>query len=639
MSNLSTRRALSVRSRLMIVAGLCALLAALPTTLLAVRYLGDYSGVEHEAASLGSQRDWQAVVEAIDAHQVQAAATRVKPEAEAARQQAAANVDRNFATLRQALVADHASAQRLQAVDRLQGEFDQVAAAAAKKELQPPQLIAKDQSIEMGVFAEIEALSADAGLEVDPEPAAHYAIHAGLQVAPRVSSALSELSSIAGAVAIDDIALVSAATARYHAQAEALRVDLTEASRGDTHLQSQIGPVLEQLETQRKMVDGTLAAAAADVNFPLDKMSQTLADATKLQAQLSQRVFEFVGQGLQARSATLRLRALGVLAAVAIGLLGVAAVLWRTVGNILRSVHRVVETTERIAAGDLTRPVPENRGDELGRILSAIALMQQRLRDLVSQIHSSSTQITHAAAEIASGNQDLSQRTESTAASLQETANDMERFADAAREGAVSANEASALVQQASAAAASGGHVVTQVVETMQGIHGSSQRIAEITGVIDGIAFQTNILALNAAVEAARAGDHGRGFAVVASEVRSLAQRSAQAAREIKSLIQTSVERIADGSRLASDAGSAMQDIVGRIDDATRRMSDVAAGVETQYDNIGRMRGAIDRLDGITQQNAALVEQSAAAAESLRDQADQMHGLVGVFRVSGDLAA
>ena len=352
------------------------------------------------------------------------------------------------------------------------------------------------------------------------------------------------------------------------------------------------------------------------------------------QQQVSQGAFDSVAQELDARSAALRLRAWSVLAAVVLGLLGAAAVLWRTVSNILRAVHRIVATTERIAGGDLTRAVPVDRGDELGRILAAIASMQQRLRDLVAQIHSTSTGITHAAAEIASGNHDLSVRTESTAADLQSTASDMDRFASAAREGAASAHQANDFVQQASSAALQGGDVVKRVVATMHGIEGSSRRIAEITSVIDGIAFQTNILALNAAVEAARAGDHGRGFAVVASEVRSLAQRSAQAAREIKSLIQTSVERISDGSRFATEAGEAMQDIVTRIGDATRRMGDVTNGVRTQVEQIGRMRGSLERLDGLTQQNAALVEQSAASAESLRDQADQMHGLVGVFRLS-----
>ncbi len=628
------RRALSVRSRLIIVAGLCTALAALPTALLAVRFLGDYSDAHRESASLASQRAWQSVISAMSRHAVLVAAARVKPEAEEARKAAALDFDRAMASLQGALAADGAAPRQLAAADRIRHAFDDLAGAAARKELVPAQLVAREQAMETEAFGAIESLANDAGLELDPQASAHYLIHAGLQSAPRVSSALSELSSIAAAIAIDDIALVSAASTRYHLQAEALRVDLVEAGQDSPRLAAQFAPVLAQLKTQREMVDGALAAAALDVNYPLATMSHALDEAKQLQMQLSQRSFDSVEQALRERSDALRLRALGVLAAVALGLLGVGFVLWRTVSNILRAVLRVVDATERISAGDLTRAVPADRGDELGRVLSAIASMQQRLRDLVAQIHSTSSRITHAAAEIASGNHDLSERTESTAADLQSTASDMDRFASSARGGADSAREANDFVQQASSAALQGGDVVTRVVATMQGIEGSSRRIAEITGVIDGIAFQTNILALNAAVEAARAGEHGRGFAVVASEVRSLAQRSALAAREIKALIQTSVERIGDGSRLATEAGGAMQDIVARIGDATRRMGDVTTGAGAQVEQIGRMRAAIERLDGLTQQNAALVEQSAAAAESLRDQADQMHGLVGVFRLS-----
>ncbi len=628
------RRALSVRSRLIIVAGLCTALAVLPTTLLAVRFLSDYSDAHRESASLASQRGWQSVISAMSRHAVLAAAARVKPEAEEARKTAALDFARAMASLRKTLAADGAAPRQLAAADRIRHAFDDLAGAAARKELVPAQLVTREQAMETEAFGAIDSLTNDAGLELDPQASAHYLIHAGLQSAPRVSSALSELSSIAAAIAIDDIALVSAASTRYHLQAEALRTDLVEAAQDSPRLAAQFAPVLAQLKTQREMVDGTLAAAALDVNYPLAKMSHALDEATQLQMQLSQRAFDSVEQELRERSDALRLRALGVLAAVALGLLGVGFVLWRTVSNILGAVLRVVDATERISAGDLTRAVPADGGDELGRVLSAIALMQQRLRDLVGQIHSTSSRITHAAAEIAGGNQDLSERTETTAADLQSTASDMERFASSARGGADSARQANEFVQQASNAALRGGDVVTRVVATMQGIEGSSRRIAEITGVIDGIAFQTNILALNAAVEAARAGEHGRGFAVVASEVRSLAQRSAQAAREIKALIQTSVERITDGSRFATEAGDAMQDIVARIGEATRRMGDVTTGAGAQVEQIGRMRGAIERLDGLTQQNAALVEQSAAAAESLRDQADQMHGLVGVFRLS-----
>jgi methyl-accepting chemotaxis protein len=292
-----------------------------------------------------------------------------------------------------------------------------------------------------------------------------------------------------------------------------------------------------------------------------------------------------------------------------------------------------------IAGGDLTREIRVEGKDEAAQLLRALSQMQAALQGLVGAVRRSSASIHTASTEVASGNADLSQRTEQAASSLQQTSSSMSELTIAVRQSADSASQASQLASSASSIARRGGAVVAQVVTTMDEINASSKRIADIIGVIDGIAFQTNILALNAAVEAARAGEQGRGFAVVASEVRSLAQRSAGAAKEIKALIDTSVERVQDGTRLVQDAGSTMDEIVASVQRVSDIIGEVTASAAEQSTGIGQVNQAVSRLDQMTQQNAALVEQSAAAAESLKDEAARMSGVVGAFRVDATAVA
>ncbi|MFO1253633.1 MAG: Cache 3/Cache 2 fusion domain-containing protein [Inhella sp.] len=289
-----------------------------------------------------------------------------------------------------------------------------------------------------------------------------------------------------------------------------------------------------------------------------------------------------------------------------------------------------------IAAGDLTQSVESSRQDEIGQLIRDAESMRAKLAEMISTVRSSVDSIGTASSEIASGNQDLSHRTEQTASNLQIAASSMEEFTGTVRQTADSARTANQLVASTSAAAAKGGQVVSQVVSTMDEIHTSSRKINDIIGVIDGIAFQTNILALNAAVEAARAGEQGRGFAVVAGEVRSLAGRSAEAAKEIKSLIGASVERVEAGSRLVQDAGTAMNEIVSGVQRVSDIIGEIAAAAGEQSDGIGQVNDSVVQLDQATQQNAALVEQSAAAAESLRDQAQRLVEAVAVFRTAQD---
>ncbi len=306
---------------------------------------------------------------------------------------------------------------------------------------------------------------------------------------------------------------------------------------------------------------------------------------------------------------------------------------------ILRPVDAVIGLARAVAAGDLTSEIRVQSRDEIGQLVQAIKDMQEGLRRVVSNVRSGVDSVGSASAQIAAGNHDLSSRTERQASSLQETAASMEQLTSTVRQSADSAHQANQLASSASAAASKGGEVVGQVVTTMEQIAAASRKIAEIINVIDGIAFQTNILALNAAVEAARAGEQGRGFAVVAGEVRNLAQRSAQAAREIKTMINDSVDKVASGSRLVDDARASMGDIVAQVQRVSDLISEISNASIEQSSGIGQVNEAITQMDQVTQQNAALVEQSAAAATSLKEQAARLAQAVALFKLSNAAAS
>ena len=296
----------------------------------------------------------------------------------------------------------------------------------------------------------------------------------------------------------------------------------------------------------------------------------------------------------------------------------------------------VVAAANRIAGGDLTHDLPTTRRDEMGRILAAMQAMQDSLRRVVDGVRRNADDVSTASAEIMHGNNDLSTRTEEQASALEETAASMEQLGSTVKQNADNARQAQQLAAAASTVAVKGGAVVGQVVDTMKGINDSSNKIAEIIGVIDGIAFQTNILALNAAVEAARAGEQGRGFAVVASEVRSLAGRSADAAKEIKGLIAASVERVGQGTALVDQAGITMTEVVSSIKRVTDIMGEISAASSEQSAGVAQVGEAVSQMDRATQQNAALVEESAAAAESLNTQARSLVEAVAVFKLPGE---
>ena len=314
-----------------------------------------------------------------------------------------------------------------------------------------------------------------------------------------------------------------------------------------------------------------------------------------------------------------------------IGVTGMGLLLSR---KIINSLNEAVVVAQTVAAGDLTYDIKVTGNDEVGRLMRALKEMNISLLKIVGEVRSGTETISTASTQIATGNLDLSTRTEQQAGSLEETASSMEELTSTVRQNADNARQANTLAVSASDMAVKGGAVVSQVVERMGTINESAKKIVDIISVIDGIAFQTNILALNAAVEAARAGEQGRGFAVVASEVRNLAQRSAAAAKEIKSLIDKSVDQVAAGSRLVDEAGSAMHDIVESVRRVTDVVSEISAASQEQTSGIEQINKAIIHMDEVTQQNAALVEEAAAAAASLQDQASNLSVVVSVFQIA-----
>jgi methyl-accepting chemotaxis protein len=335
-------------------------------------------------------------------------------------------------------------------------------------------------------------------------------------------------------------------------------------------------------------------------------------------------------------SATARAQALmaaGFGVMLVIGLL----LAYRTARSITRPLREAIVVANKVADGDLTGSIEVTSRDETGELLTALKHMNESLRTIVAEVRNGTDSIDRAAKDIASGNADLSSRTEQQASSLEETSSSMEELASSVKLNAENARQANQLASGASDVATRGGQVVQNVVNTMVGISDASKKIADITSVIDGIAFQTNILALNAAVEAARAGEQGRGFAVVAGEVRSLAQRSAVAAKEIKSLIEDSAGRVAEGSKLADDAGKTMSEVVSSVKRLTDIMAEIASASREQFSGIEQVSSAVSQMDHVVQKNAALVEEAAAAAEHMSAQTEALSQSVARFRLDAKL--
>ena len=404
--------------------------------------------------------------------------------------------------------------------------------------------------------------------------------------------------------------------------------------------------LVQKIVDERQRLRAVVSSAQDIRNADLERKREfTLKQFLPAAAGYTQAMEDLVAQLERERDAAVRdaagaardVAVFSLLAALVVAALAIVMVLF-IVRSITHPLTRAVGLADAIAAGDLTQDVHDERRDELGHLLRALSAMGARLRGVVSEVRAGVESVSAASSQIAIGNQDLSSRTEQTAANLEETAASMEELTATVTQSADTARQANQLAANAAQAAERGGEVVGQVVTSMQQITDSSRKIADIIGVIDGIAFQTNILALNAAVEAARAGEQGRGFAVVAGEVRSLAQRSAEAAKEIKQLITTSVDNVQSGSAQVEQAGQSMQDIVHSVRRVSDLIGEITASSTEQRDGIGQVNQAVANLDQMTQQNAALVEESSAAAAAMHEQAQRLSQVVAVFNVGTNAA-
>jgi methyl-accepting chemotaxis protein len=403
----------------------------------------------------------------------------------------------------------------------------------------------------------------------------------------------------------------------------------------------QVGNVLTALATyesgMKTMITDIKAGKFSDLNSAMtevDKFKNAIRSAGTQAAEAAQQLTTLVRQDVSAANKTLMTTKVVMTASVAISLIILCLAGWWISRQMTLPLKDAARIAQAVANGDLTQSLSIKSNDEIGQLGQAFNHMIDSLKKLVAEVRNGMDHVASASQQIVLGNLDLSSRTEQQASSLEQTAASMEQFTTSVQSNADAAREASNFVQNASMVAQRGGEVVGQVVSTMGEIEASSKKINDIIGVIDGIAFQTNILALNAAVEAARAGEQGRGFAVVASEVRNLAQRSASAAKEIKGLIQESVSKVGEGSRLVGDAGETMADIVRSVQSVTEIMNRISSASAEQSSGISQVNQAVGQLDQMTQQNAALVEQASAAAGSLKEQAGKLVSAVAFFKLS-----
>ncbi|MDT0140363.1 methyl-accepting chemotaxis protein [Acidovorax sp. PRC11] len=612
----------------------------LPTVLLVRTTLADVDTAMRERDGLAPARETLKLVQLTQQHRGLSASLLGGNESAAAPRQAKqAEVEASLSRTREVLVGlgDAALDQRL---DRIRAEWSTLAAGVSGKSVRGTDSNRLHVALIERELGLIDDVANSSGLARDTDIRTHYLQKAVLGQLPQLTEALGQMRArgalvlARGEVAPEERARIEGLSDRVRQYYGEARKSLELAAGG--HLPASVekarDAALAAAEEGFKLADENIVRAEA-LRMPSAEWVARMTRIIDTQFELVAVSFDVLQESLDAQIAQLR-RGLALLCAALVVLLAVGSwVMVMVTRSTTRSIGEAVRLAEAVAEGDLTVRVEPRGRDEVARLLHALAAMTARLGTVVGTVRLNAESVASASVQIAQGNTDLSQRTESQASALEQTAASMEELGSTVRQNADNARQADQLARDAAGIATQGGVVVQQVVETMRGIHGSSARIGDIIGVIDGIAFQTNILALNAAVEAARAGEQGRGFAVVAGEVRSLAQRSASAAKEIKELITASVAQVGTGTALVDQAGSTMGEIVESIRKVSGIVGEISSATVEQSEGVAQVGEAVSQMDNATQQNAALVEESAAAASSLRSQAQQLVDTVAMFRL------
>jgi len=636
---------MNMSQKLTILVVFLLLIAAVPMTLYINTVITDRDSTKREVAGTGPAIALQKVVQYVQQHRGTSAALLGGNDSVANRlseiqrelNKAADIVD---AKLKEAEI----SAKTVSLWSLQKQRIVEIEQAVTARQLKTPESTAQHTKLITDILFINEEILEESGLVLDPVTSTYFLMNASLINAPKLAENMGQMRALgtgflsAGSLTDEGRAKLLGMFGNVNMFFSDFMRNIERATQSDMTMKA----ALESKSSEVKaLIDKTLYMTnqeliqAKELKLPANEY---LAEYTRTIDNIysyNSIAAENLVQALEARSQDLQQSVSIMIGLLALALASTIAFSIMIVRSITLPMQEAVAVANAVASGDLTSRIEVNSSNETGRLLQALKTMNDNLIDLVGKVRSGTDQITTASGEIASGNSDLSQRTEEQASSLEETASSMEELTSTVKQNADNARQANQLAVGASEVAMKGGAVVGQVVQTMSSINESSKKIVDIISVIDGIAFQTNILALNAAVEAARAGEQGRGFAVVATEVRTLAQRSAAAAKEIKELISDSVTKVEDGTRLVDEAGATMDEIVTAVKRVTDIMSEISAASQEQSSGIEQVNQAVTQMDEVTQQNAALVEEASAAAESMQEQAQALAQAINTFKLSG----
>jgi len=638
-------RNLRFAHKFLLISLLAGLMLVVPTAIFVRVNLEHIATAKQEVSGLGPIQDVMKLTQLSQQHRGMSAVLLAGNETQAsARQAKEAEVGQALSTV-QASVAVLGDAKLDALIGKIGSDWKALSGAVGSKSIAGPESFARHTALIADQLALSEDIVNATGIALDPTAAGYYLQLAVLQHMPRVTEGLGQIRArgsallVKGSAAPEDKVRIEGLGVGIRTSMAAARKSIDLAAAVNPVLKGAVGDALGKAvaatDEGLRLVDEKIVRAEA-LSHPSAEYFAAMTKTIDVQFGLINVAFEALHQQL-ADSVAAAQREL-LLGSVIVVLFSAFAVWIMVLINhtTTGSVNRALELARGVASGDLSHDIVPLGRDEMGQLLRALAAMQTSLAKVVAVVRQDSDGVATASAEIAQGNNDMSARTESQASALEQTAASMEELSGTVRQNAENARTANQLALNASTVAVKGGEVVAQVVDTMKGINDSSHKISEIIQVIDGIAFQTNILALNAAVEAARAGEQGRGFAVVASEVRSLAGRSADAAKEIKMLINASVERVEHGTALVDQAGVTMNEVVTSIKRVTDIMGEISAASNEQALGVSQVGEAVKQMDEVTQQNAALVEEMAAAATGLKNQANDLVQAVSVFKLSAE---